>query len=303
MVDETAKVIFNLLASGESVYLNGVGKLTVRRKPAQKSSGKSIKPPYKFVVLESLQQGISLEEHLALIGNMSSEKAHEVYGEWLAAASHDGVIDISGVGYIENGVFTMDKEFESTLNPQGTAAVNIRRGHNTTLYVFAAICCIFAICTLWYVWHDTQQNSILHKMQSAQSQTNNYESQQPATIAAAETVVNEPPVVTDNNEATAIAAEQVESIPEETAKVKSEEVQRSVSGRSYVVVGVFSTLDNARRAAKDAGKKLGQDDIRTYFYSDKYMVSAFEADNRQECSEYLNKSSRKIKDLWIYTKK
>lgn len=328
MVNETAKIIFNLLASGEKVFLDGVGTLSICRKPAKRISRRSIMPPYRFVAFEPQQHGTSITEHIAHIGGVDADKAHEIYGEWLSEATHDGVTEIAGAGRIENGrIFIMDSGFEKLLNPQGTSPVNTSPRLDAILYLFVATCCIFALCIFGYIWYDGQKDSITRKLRThaahaaheAAATTSAHDSDDIAyaddtAAAAVEAVGAVAPVAaagtdyatTEHNATTAAepaAAQPAREVATGTENSGNGDIPRGVSGRSYVVLGIYSTIDNARNAADKARGKFGYADMTIYRYADKFMVSAYESDSRSECAKYLAALKGDTKEMWIYTKK
>lgn len=333
MVNETAKIIFNLLASGEKVFLDGVGTLSICCKPAKRISRRSIMPPYRFVAFEPQQHGTSITEHIAHIGGVDADKAHEIYGEWLSEATHDGVTEIAGAGRIENGrIFIMDSGFEKLLNPQGTSPVNTSPRLDAVLYLFVATCCIFALCIFGYIWYDGQKDSITRKLRTpaahaheAAATTSAHDSEDIAyasdtaaaaveAVGAVEAVEAVAPVAaagtdnatTEHNTTTAAepaAAQPAREVATGTENSGNGDIPRGVSGRSYVVLGIYSTIDNARNAADKARGKFGYADMTIYRYADKFMVSAYESDSRNECAKYLAALKGDTKEMWIYTKK
>lgn len=74
-----------------------------------------------------------------------------------------------------------------------------------------------------------------------------------------------------------------------------------VSGRRYVVLGVFSTPENAARAADDAAKKDASVRCGIYRFGEKFMVSPFESADAEACTFFIRNYSDRFPGLWTYT--
>ena len=81
------------------------------------------------------------------------------------------------------------------------------------------------------------------------------------------------------------------------------EVARMIPGRTYVVWGVYSTEENARRAVAEARARLSDTNFRIYFFGKKWMVSVFESDSAAECRDFMRNAGAGLKEVWPYTKK
>lgn len=74
-----------------------------------------------------------------------------------------------------------------------------------------------------------------------------------------------------------------------------------VSGRRYVVLGVFSTPENAARAAADAAKKDASVRCGIYRFGAKFMVSPFESADAEACTLFIRNYNDRFPGLWTYT--
>lgn len=74
-----------------------------------------------------------------------------------------------------------------------------------------------------------------------------------------------------------------------------------VSGRSYVVMGVFSSEKNARRAAAEASAKEASVTCGIYRFGSKFMVSPFESDDAEACRLYIRAHGERFPGMWTYT--
>ena len=72
----------------------------------------------------------------------------------------------------------------------------------------------------------------------------------------------------------------------------------------YVVMGVFSTEQNAERAVEQARSKLSNATCAILPFKDsKFMVTVFGSDNQADCTEFARANRDAISDLWVYNKK
>ena len=73
------------------------------------------------------------------------------------------------------------------------------------------------------------------------------------------------------------------------------------SKRSYVVLGVFSTPENAARAVDAAAEKDPSVRCGIYRFGTKFMVSPFESADTEACALFVRNYSDRFPGLWIYT--
>ena len=297
MVDAINKIIRNtLLKSTDGVVLPDIGTLKIVARPASRISRKAIVPPHKTVEFSSSAEGSSIIDEI-LRFDVDAELAAEAYDVWRRSAYVDGVLTVAGVGSVKNGVVTPDKEFLQILNPQGTAPVVIKPRTDKFLYIFASFCCIFAICIAGYIFVNYRNADDRIKTPTTKRETPAVQPEE-----AAPSVENVQSLVAAEPE----TPTKLETPAEEPAAVPAydkNEILYSTSGHSYLVLGIFSTEDNARRAIADAGRKYPAVDCRIYHYSDKFMVSLFEGRSAGECTAYKRSIENIFPDLWIYTKK
>lgn len=285
MVNLIARIIEAALASGRDLYLPDTGTLVVRRSAAVRKSRKSIIPPQRTVTFTEKECGVSLADEIARAAGIGQEQARALCKEWRAQAEVGGVLTIDGVGEIKDGRFTATDAFDAALNPQGHEPIAIKPRRDSGLYIFAALCCIFALGTAWYVWNlNGGKETASHA----------------ADISPA--AADEPVVQTVETETPQeISEPEAAAAPEPARQSLDDELVRTSQGCSYVVLGIFSTKENAFRAAEQAESRY---DVRTrvYLYADKYLVSLYESPERAECTQYMKSASERFSDLWIYTK-
>ncbi len=324
MINEVNKIIYNLLLSGKEVCLGGIGTLFTVRFSAQRTSRKSLTPPYRIVAFTEEQRGISLEEEIARTAGVDAIKAHEIFEHWLSEVLAAETLTIEGVGTLRHDTFTINEAFAKALNPQGRTPLRLKPKSSIGLYLFASVSILFALAITGYIYIDSQDISILDKWgstnQIAQNTTveNNTTSlDATAYKAEAEVVVDsvaveapataadsEAATPSNNNEVVSDATAQSDAVAPVRSSVPNEEVtHQTVPGTSYLVLGVFSTRENADRAIRQTQKRAADLQYAVYHYGDKFMVALYDAPTRGECQEFWRSLGDNFKDLWIYSRK
>ena len=106
--------------------------------------------------------------------------------------------------------------------------------------------------------------------------------------------------------ATEVATVQKESAPASapaSASV-STEIGEMTSGMSYVVMGVFSTEENARKYVSQLARRAPEIGCRIYrFQGAKFMVSGFESADGAAATTFIREHRTQFPDLWAYKRK
>lgn len=246
-----------------------------------------------------------------------ASQARDIYDRWLSRTQQDGVLTIEGVGVLKFKNFTPDEAFDRRINPQGHAPVRIHRPRRFDGAMWIGIAAIvFVVAFTAYWWLDNRH--------AAPTVTTGSES---VTLVAAAPAATEHSAaaeasadgvgadsVTDPAAAgTAPAAAGVESAAQNAAPVLRTEAPagtdptadgepaRLVSGRRYVVLGVFSTPENAARAARLALEKDGSFRCGVYRFGAKFMVSPFESEDAEACTLFIRAHAETFPGMWTYT--
>lgn len=101
--------------------------------------------------------------------------------------------------------------------------------------------------------------------------------------------------------ASAQPSAQVAAAPEPAAPAG--EPLRMTSKRHYVVLGVYSTLENAERAAAIAAKKEPAMRCTVYRFGGKFMVSPFESDDVEASRQFMRAGRSAFPEMWVYSAK
>ena len=246
-----------------------------------------------------------------------ASQARDIYDRWLSRAQQNGVLTIEGVGVLKFKNFTPDEAFDRRINPQGHAPVRIHRPRRFDGAMWIGIAAIvFVVAFTAYWWLDNRH--------AASTVTTGSES---VTLVAAAPAATEHSAaaeasadgvgadsVTDPAAAgTASAASGAEGAaqdaapalraeaPADTAPAAAGEPARLVSGRRYVVLGVFSTPENAARAAQLAREKEGSFRCGVYRFGAKFMVSPFESEDAEACTLFIRAHAETFPGMWTYT--
>ncbi len=78
---------------------------------------------------------------------------------------------------------------------------------------------------------------------------------------------------------------------------------RMTSKRHYVVLGVYSTQENAERAAGLAAKKEPAMRCTVYRFGGKFMVSPFESDDVEASRQFMRAGRSAFPEMWVYSAK
>lgn len=302
MVGEVNKIIYNMLVSGRGVYLPEVGSLYIERQAARKISADKLLSPRNVVAFQSGEQAPSLVAEIVAVAGCSSEQAADIYQRWSAKTREGSNIKIGGVGVLNQKSFVMESDFASAINPKGVKTIVIRRRSNTWLYALCTVCVLVALGFLGYMMFGGEQKPTVKRAESiAQAEAQPAAEQGVAEPVDAEGQVN----TTDNTTATATTAATTTSSDAltQTAQPADTAMTTSVDYEYYVVMGIFSTEENAQRAIEQAESRIKDLNCKVLPFKDKFMVTLFGSDKIGDCNSFANSYRDIYADLWVYRKK
>ncbi|MBQ3197767.1 MAG: hypothetical protein IJB63_06570 [Alistipes sp.] len=302
MVGEVNKIIYNMLVSGRGVYLPEVGSLYIERQAARKISADKLLSPRNVVAFQSGEQAPSLVAEIVAVAGCSSEQAADIYQRWSAKTREGSNIKIGGVGVLNHKSFVMESDFASAINPKGVKTIVIRRRSNTWLYALCAVCVLVALGFLGYMMFGGEQKPTVKRAESiAQTEAQPVVEQGVAESAVAEGQVN----TTDNTTATATTTATTTSSDAltQTAQPADTATTTSADYEYYVVMGIFSTEENAQRAIAQAESRIKDLNCKVLPFKDKFMVTLFGSDKIGDCNSFANSYRDIYADLWVYRKK
>lgn len=302
MVGEVNKIIYNMLVSGRGVYLPEVGSLYIERQAARKISADKLLSPRNVVAFQSGEQAPSLVAEIVAVAGCSDEQAADIYQRWSAKTREGSNIKIGGVGVLNQKSFVMESDFASAINPKGVKTIVIRRRSNTWLYALCTVCVLVALGFLGYIMFGGEQKTAVKRAESiVQTEVQPIVEQGVAEPAVAEGQVN----TTDNTTAAATTAATTTSSDTSTqvAQTADTATTTSVDYEYYVVMGIFSTEENAQRAIAQAESRIKDLNCKVLPFKDKFMVTLFGSDKIGDCNSFANSYRDIYADLWVYRKK
>lgn len=312
MVTEVNRLIANLFAAGEPIAFPQVGTLTPVKRPARRLSKRELLPPTREIDFASAVQGATLAQRLAQAANCSLEQAEEIYGRWLGYTFNEGGLTLEGIGVLRNKHFTLDPAFDARLNPQGRKAIPIkvrRRAFDWTIAL--GVVAIIAAIGIGYYGYTELKGSVRMPWQQEQTADNQTIKITTSTIAKT-TTPTDSTTTTQPVEPIETVAKAVPEQPKVTAVTanrqpvaspsqphESGSIRTMVSGAYYVVLGVFSTPENAERAANEAFMKQAMP-CQVYRFGQKWMVSPFTSADAAACTQFRRTHLETHPDLWVY---
>lgn len=339
MTEQVARLVGNLLAGGETICLPGVGSLRVERQPARRIDRRHVVPPCRTVQFSSQECGVSLVEEIGRVLRVNGVRpedprpeAQKVYDRWLAQVREEDRLTIIGVGVLQFKNFKLDEAFDRRLNPQGHEAVRVRapRRFDAVLWIgVAAIVCVAGFTAWWWLGEREMRQEIRSAVADRDAAVRTDADSLAATsagtdsttgIASSESVVPasgseqaalqgpavQAPTAAAQPVQTTAATSQTPATQQTTVRSDSRPMpeagpSRLESGRNYVVMGVFSSERNARRAAAEASAKEPAVTCGIYRFGSKFMVSPFESDDEEACRLYIRAHEERFPGMWTYT--
>lgn len=296
--DSITQLLFNALAQRQTVVLPGIGSLRFKR-IAAKLEGSTLTPPRNMFRYSSREEGRSLLDMLISAADCSREEGEEAYRRWLRRIKQGHSIVIEGVGRIEEDFFKPSDELEQLLNPVANAPLTIkrRRSWRGVWITLAAVAVIgVAGAAWWYVQMQPTSTPAVVAQKVEKTKTEVVKIAEKVDSVVAEQVVPEV--------APEVAPVQKESAPASAPASVSTEVGEMTSGMSYVVMGVFSTEENARKYVTQLAKRAPEIGCRIYrFQGAKFMVSGFESADGAAATTFIREHRTQFTDLWAYKRK
>ncbi len=122
-------LIFNALAQRRGINLPEIGSLCVVSEPARMQENGKLIPPFSRVTF-SPEPEPGYDEILWLIGESSGRDeagSREIYDAWRSSVQTQRSIYIESVGEIVGNTFIPSEKLQRTLNPSGIAAFQLQR--------------------------------------------------------------------------------------------------------------------------------------------------------------------------------
>jgi len=315
--EEIGRLVRNLLMTEQPVFLPGIGSLYVERAAARRVSASVVEPPFRYVEFASAERGAALPSEIARAAHCSAEEAADVYRRWLDKSFDDasGRLTIEGVGTLFQKSFRLDPAFDRLLNPQGRQPVRLRRpmpwwlwSAVTLLIVFLAAAGVFWLdpVSRWPGLFTSEPKPIeVIVKQSGELRQPTLPAEPAAEPGGGQPAGEE---VGEGGGTAVPASDTVQPARSAAAeRPAAGEIVRTRSGWSYVVLGIYSTESNARRAVGQAENRYGRvtaGECRIFRYGEKFLVSLGEAESREEAQSLAARyRAEGVADVWVYSKR
>ena len=293
MQEEVNKLIFNTLISQRMVYLPRVGTLVLVCREANVASSGVIEPPRYIVEFSSHTEAISLIDVIANVAGVNVKTATDIYDRWLEKVKTAECLVIGGVGELRNKSFIIDEEFDRSINILSPVKVR-KKGSAITIfwYIMTLILMCGAAFAVYYVLTDKSRSDVYsieesHCADASESQTvMQVEPIETAEVATADTLsVDEQPI----------------TVADQLIDVKSSDWRESVDIRHWVVVGSYSTEENARRAVLEIEKRLADVHCSVFRLGSMYAVSVYGSADKLDCERFIDDYIKEFNQAWIHT--
>lgn len=310
--EEIGKLIARRLLAGEAVQLPEVGSLYTKRIAARRLSRQLVEPPHRRVEFTDSPMGHSLIEEIAREAHCTPELAADAYERWRAKATCEGRVIIDGVGTLCLKSLSPTPEFEARLNPQGHTPIRVKRRPMPwwawTLITLTLIAALFGL--LAYFVNPLE---VWERLKPATTPTEEVTAAptEPMKEAAIEPASQMKPIEPKvNMEPTEQTIEEPQTEPKQTEpsteQPKEGTIMPTRAAHSYVVLGIYSTEANARRAVELAQKRYGipASDFTLWRYDEKFLVSLGETELRAEAQEVARRYRTQygVTEVWVYSK-
>lgn len=285
MVNEVNKLLYNTLVNRHEVYLPEVGTLRVVRRAASMGPNHELIPPHFDVEYTSNSSAKSLVNIISAECAVDIQRAEEIYSRWLEKVREGSVVAIDRVGTLRDKSFASDDELLKALNAYNQPIRLVRRRKIVPLFI-SLVVIIGAICALG-LWYLNGQPEVT-----------------PVEVASEEII--EPIVETTSVE----IIEEFESVPIAEIFEEEEIVEETVADwrensdiRHWVVVGSYSTTENAERAISDIVKRYPESQCDYFKLGSMYAVAIFGSTDSEACKEFKSAHTKDFPQSWIYTPK
>lgn len=334
MVNEVNNIIYNLLVQEQAAHLPGIGTLSVVRRSAEMESSDLISAPTYVVEFSSHTQATSVVDAIAYEGSIDIVSAEDIYSRWLDRVRSGSTIIIEGVGTLRDKSFVADPEFISLFNVPGSKRrikKHNNRGGKIAIIVILILLIIAALCAAGWFFRDKitaifgnddkRENVIenengstanLEEFVDAENAEIVEESEPEIEIEATENIeeteaIEEPQVVVSEEEVK--PKKRVEEQPKKEAKPTSATVNGDYAEdwttrddiRHWVVVGSYSTEENAERALQQIKEKHPETYCDIFTLGWMYAVASYGSADRDDCVKYMRKHRYEYEQMWIFT--
>ena len=315
MVNEINRLVGDLLAGGGEVFLPGVGSLYTERRGARRISRRSVVPPSRAVSFTSQERGVSQVAEISGAVQCDAAEAQRLnpqgrepvrikparkfdWALWIGIAAILVALGFGGYEFLK----LYDEGPEEIAQTTGIPGPDTNAGAATAESPAAIPAAADSGATTGSAASASGADAAKAAGTTADtaSGTNAETRSEPAASGAnAGTAASS---VGGQGSAPAGQKDVAPAKRPETRSAGTADAPASlVSGRRYVVLGVFSTPENAARAVDTAAEKDPSVRCGIYRFGTKFMVSPFESADTEACALFVRNYSDRFPGLWTYT--
>lgn len=299
MVSQVNNIIFNLIVSGQGVWLPDIAALRIVRRPAQRGdSSRVVLPPHLAVEFTSHREGVSLVDEIARVAAVDPTAARDIYDRWIDKTLCDGVLTIEGVGILRGKSFVVDESLAALLAADSPTTVRIveRRGSRRVVVTLAFLLFVAAAAgAIWFLTYGDMSETMPDGEAAAEL---SHAAEQPAAELA-----DMPSVAEDEAAEESIAAAVDDSAETEITAPDSNAVESAsviaADIRYRVIIGSYSTRENAERAIADAERRVSGLHLEIRPLGRLFAVAAFGAPTREECEAFMRAHREEFPQAWV----
>ena len=314
-MDQVSNLVYNALAKRQGVVLPGIGTLYAVTVPAEMQKPGVVTPPVNRVelVTDELPGIPHIVDLIAGYDQTDPEQAREIYNRWLAENCSEEGVTIGAVGNIREGVFTPDPGLEEALNPVDTGAVRLPAridAKRVAMWVVFAVLIGVGISVGAIVWYEYSEQMRIVRLSeqpvlpaSVPAAPDSPAVKVPA-AAGSDSSAGESGASAGVDSSAAVPAKQPEPVREPATVPAAKLVPATAAMHYYVIVGTYSTDQNAEKFIASAQKKNDKlEYAKIPMPNGKILVSVFGATAETEANRMKNEVSGLFPDAWVFKSK
>ena len=314
-MDQVSNLVYNALAKRQGVVLPGIGTLYAVTVPAEMQKPGVVTPPVNRVelVTDELPGIPHIVDLIAGYDQTDPEQAREIYNRWLAENCSEEGVTIGAVGNIREGVFTPDPGLEEALNPVDTGAVRLPGridAKRVAMWVVIAVLIGVGISVGAIVWYEYSEQMRIVRLSeqpvlpaSVPAAPDSPAVKVPA-AAGSDSSAGESGASAGVDSSAAVPAKQPEPVREPATVPAAKLVPATAAMHYYVIVGTYSTDQNAEKFIASAQKKNDKlEYAKIPMPNGKILVSVFGATAETEANRMKNEVSGLFPDAWVFKSK
>ena len=294
MVEAVNSLIYNTLITERAIHLPTFGTLYIERTGAM-TEGDTITAPRFNIAFSSHRTAISIVDVIGSAANVDNATANDIYERWRAKSRQEKILQISGVGALRDKTFIADATLINALNNtqfQGLRTSR-KRGGGLRCAVALFVVMLLAIGGLYLFntgHHTTSKPTTKESVEIAPSEVPAPEVED--IIIIEDNIEDELPVNVDEESKDSIASES-----------EINDWTTATDIRHRVIVGSYSTRENAERAINDIERRMPELKCSVYELGSMYAVAIFGSSQNDECVEFMRNYRKHFSQIWIHTPK